>query len=235
MQHVIIIPAFQPDSTLIESLVHELRARGFHRILVVDDGSGASYQELFDKLEQNACRVVHHEVNHGRGAALKTGIRFARELWPEAPGVVCVDANAQHRAADVMHVACLARIHADSLVLGTDTQLGIRPSAARGEQDVAQLCDAHTGLIAIPASRYQTAVDCTPDRFDWTQALIHACADTETPLRSMPVRATRAVARHNERRDWRARLHAVSTSLQLIALFWADASADASVVAPARG
>jgi hypothetical protein len=51
----------------------------------------------------------------------------------------------------------------------------------------------------------------------------------------MPVRATRAVARHEERRSWRTWLRAVGTSLQLIALFWADASADASAVAPARG
>ena len=76
MQDVILIPAYKPDKAML-TLVDELAESGFE-ILIVDDGSGSGFEPLFD-LAATKATVIHHEVNRGKGAALKTGIAAIRE------------------------------------------------------------------------------------------------------------------------------------------------------------
>ena len=70
---VVIIPALTPDNNLV-SLVGRLREEGLS-IIVVDDGSGSEYAEIFQRVEKTGCVVVHHSQNLGKGMAIKTGIR----------------------------------------------------------------------------------------------------------------------------------------------------------------
>ena len=67
-----LIPAYQPDQRLIK-ITEQLAANGF-QVVVVDDGSGAEYADLFFELLPFA-DVVTHKGNRGKGAALKTGLR----------------------------------------------------------------------------------------------------------------------------------------------------------------
>ena len=68
----VIIPAYEPDEKLI-LLLHRLQEAGIAHMIVVDDGSGSAYQELFVRAEEVAgCEVLHHAVNLGKGRALKT-------------------------------------------------------------------------------------------------------------------------------------------------------------------
>ena len=73
-QVYVIMPAFQPEAGLAErirELVQEIRAR----ILVIDDGSGPEYEEIFAEAETiEGCLVLRHESNQGKGRALKTGL-----------------------------------------------------------------------------------------------------------------------------------------------------------------
>ena len=70
---VVLIPAYEPGEKLLP-YVEELIASGFGNIVVVDDGSGPEYQKIFEGVaELPKTHVIHHEVNRGKGAALKTG------------------------------------------------------------------------------------------------------------------------------------------------------------------
>ena len=70
---VILIPSLEPDDRL-PAYIRRLADSGFSRIVVVDDGSTAAYQPIFQEVEQTPGTVVlHHEVNRGKGVALKTG------------------------------------------------------------------------------------------------------------------------------------------------------------------
>ena len=62
-QIAVLIPAYKPDERLI-TLVDELRAAGFTRIVVIDDGGGQAYRHIFDALDGKA-DVLTHEVNRG--------------------------------------------------------------------------------------------------------------------------------------------------------------------------
>ncbi len=70
---VILIPAYKPEPRLVD-FVQELTAKGA-RVVVVDDGSGPQFAELFAALRRVGDTVIlHHVVNLGKGAALKTGL-----------------------------------------------------------------------------------------------------------------------------------------------------------------
>ena len=59
-----------------------------------------------------------HEVNRGEGGALKTAFAWFLEHTGEDLGVVTVDGDGQHTAADALRCARELESHPDSLVLG---------------------------------------------------------------------------------------------------------------------
>ena len=54
----VLIPAYKPDRRL-NKLVDELIAKGFHRIVVIDDGGGAAYADIFRDLAGKATVLTH--------------------------------------------------------------------------------------------------------------------------------------------------------------------------------
>ena len=75
----VLIPSLEPDEKLT-AYVKKLHEAGFGLVLVVDDGSSEKYQGIFQEISSwEGCRVLHHEVNRGKGAALKTGFRYVLE------------------------------------------------------------------------------------------------------------------------------------------------------------
>lgn len=67
----VIIPAYEPDEKMIR-LLQTLQESGIERIVVVDDGSGNEYRNLFEQAKQLGAIVLTHAVNLGKGRALKT-------------------------------------------------------------------------------------------------------------------------------------------------------------------
>jgi glycosyltransferase involved in cell wall biosynthesis len=86
---VAVIPAYN-EERCIGSVVLRTRAQ-VDAVVVVDDGSTDATAQI---AEAGGAIVVRHERNHGKGAALNTGFRKARELGPHA--VVLLDADGQH-------------------------------------------------------------------------------------------------------------------------------------------
>ena len=56
----IIVPSYNPDDKL-KMVVEGLRGRGFHDIIVVNDGSDENHQAPFEMAGR--CKVIHHKVN----------------------------------------------------------------------------------------------------------------------------------------------------------------------------
>jgi glycosyltransferase involved in cell wall biosynthesis len=86
----IVIPAYN-ESTAIGQVLKSLRAAGYHRICVVDDGSKDATS---DRALAAGAYVLRHVVNLGQGAALQTGIEFA--LRQGAEYICTFDADGQH-------------------------------------------------------------------------------------------------------------------------------------------
>jgi len=92
-QVAVVIPAYRPGALLM-SLVDALLAGGADGIVIVDDGGGPDFAELFEAVAQrDGVHVLHHAVNLGKGAALKSGLNYALAEIPGLLGVVSADAD----------------------------------------------------------------------------------------------------------------------------------------------
>ena len=102
---VILIPSLEPDERL-PAYIRELEQNGFGRIVVVDDGSGEKYRHIFREVgDIPRTTVLHHEVNQGKGVALKTGYRFIQTLDESYTGVITADSDGQHTVKDCIRLA----------------------------------------------------------------------------------------------------------------------------------
>ncbi|MBR5448101.1 MAG: glycosyltransferase, partial [Clostridia bacterium] len=101
----VIIPAYKPDEKLLGTL-SSLADTGFQKILVIDDVSGAEFEPIFEQVKtiQN-CILLRHEVNRGKGAALKTAFRYFLDNLSDMEGVVTADADGQHLTKDIIATA----------------------------------------------------------------------------------------------------------------------------------
>jgi len=116
MQIVMLIPAYNPDEKTMET-IDELKEAGFDHIVVVDDGSKQECQWVFDELlERDYCDVLRHNVNMGKGRALKTAFNHIVKQYPGSGVIVC-DADGQHPVSSVLDVAQAMRDNPQALVL----------------------------------------------------------------------------------------------------------------------
>jgi len=109
----VVIPAYN-EETVIGSVIHALEKQGYKNIIVVDDGSLDATYTISSK---TGIIVLHHLLNRGKGAAIRTGVEAAHIL--DADVVVTFDGDGQHDPADISIL--LQKINA-----GYDVVLGSR-------------------------------------------------------------------------------------------------------------
>lgn len=73
MKLSVVIPVYNEKNTIIE-VIEKVAATPFDKeIIVVDDFSTDGTRDILDTLERDDVQVFYHEVNQGKGAALRTG------------------------------------------------------------------------------------------------------------------------------------------------------------------
>ncbi len=97
----VVVPAYNPGKSLL-GVVQGLVEAGFERVVVVDDGSGDTLG--FDGLGGDRVCLVRHDVNMGKGMALKSGFRKCLESFENLRGIITVDADGQHCIYDLSRV-----------------------------------------------------------------------------------------------------------------------------------
>ncbi len=109
----IVVPAFN-EASVIGDVISDIRSV-FDHVVLVDDGSKDGTGDI--ALGAGA-HVVPHPVNLGQGAAIQTGVEYARSQ-PGAAVFATFDADGQHRLKDVVRM--IDRLSADDadLVVGT--------------------------------------------------------------------------------------------------------------------
>lgn len=109
----VIIPAFN-ESTVIHDVITDAR-RVFDNVVCVDDGSTDGTGQI---ARRAGAHLVRHPINLGQGAAIQTGVEYARKQ-PGAQAFATFDADGQHRVADL--AAMVERLAAGDvdIVIGT--------------------------------------------------------------------------------------------------------------------
>ena len=63
----------------LPKLIKEISQYKWNKIIVVDDGSSPATKKIFHDISKNfEITVLSHEVNKGKGEALKTGIEYIK-------------------------------------------------------------------------------------------------------------------------------------------------------------
>ncbi|MDP9165896.1 MAG: glycosyltransferase family 2 protein [Actinomycetota bacterium] len=109
----IVIPAFN-EATVISEVVADLRSV-FDNVVCVDDGSR---DDTAEQALHAGAHVVRHPVNLGQGAAIQTGVEYARSR-PGAAVFATFDADGQHRLQDVIRMVDRLRTDGLDIVVGT--------------------------------------------------------------------------------------------------------------------
>lgn len=112
-----VIPTYQNAKTLLKVLADVHRV--VDTVFVVDDGSNDGTAALLDKATGNERpeKVLTHPKNCGKGAALKTGLTYARQQGFRY--AVTVDADGQHRADDIPALLKAVEEEPDALAIGS--------------------------------------------------------------------------------------------------------------------
>ena len=112
-----VIPTYQNAKTLLKVVADVHRV--VNTVFVVDDGSNDGTAALLDKATGNKRpeKVLTHPKNCGKGAALKTGLTYARQQGFRY--AVTVDADGQHRADDIPALLKAVEEEPDALAIGS--------------------------------------------------------------------------------------------------------------------
>lgn len=164
--------------------------------MLVDDGSEAKYQPLFQELGE-MCIVLHHPRNLGKGAAIKTALRYVKEeLW-EYDVIGTMDADGQHMTEDMERVLEQAALHPEALVLGCRTVDGKMPWKSRMGNRItravfrratgAWISDTQTGLRAFFAKLLEQMLAVPGERYEYEMNVLMDCVRQKIPLIEVPV------------------------------------------------
>ncbi|MGV9712641.1 glycosyltransferase family 2 protein [Gordonia sp. NPDC003424] len=152
----LVIPVYN-EATVIREVAATAK-KTFPNIVCVDDGSR---DDSAAEVRAAGVHLVQHPVNLGQGAAIQTGVEYAR-AQPGAKFFVTFDADGQHRVEDVVAMVERLRTEPVDIIIGTRFAEGrsesvplVRRMALRTIVFLSPrtrrlgLTDAHNGLRAF--------------------------------------------------------------------------------------
>lgn len=192
----VVIPTYNPDAALAR-LVADLSARGFGRIVVVDDGSAPPSAPVFDEVRARPEVVLlRHAVNLGKGRALKTAFNWCLCHGREFAGVVTADADGQHAAEDIARVGG-ELLASGSFVLGVRDFPASVPLRSRFGNIVTRrvmaflhgrsVSDTQTGLRGIPMAHLPRLLAISGERYEYEIGMLVDAISRKAQIRQLPI------------------------------------------------
>ena len=194
----VVIPAYEPDENLL-GLLKDLKEEGIGPVLVVDDGSGPEYRELFGRARSEyGAKVLHHAVNLGKGRALKTAFNECLQSDPDAIGCVTADSDGQHTAACIRKCMEAMAEHPMALVMGCRDFDGkdVPSRSAFGNKATrlvmrylagVAVSDTQTGLRGIPRGLMARLMNVSGERFEFETNMLLETKAAQVPILEVPI------------------------------------------------
>ncbi len=190
----VIIPAYNEEESLrevirgVRNTLSQLTNR--FEILVVDDGSTDA---TADRAQATGARLLQHDANRGYGAALKTGIRHARESW------ICIaDADGTYPTERIPELLGQAVKEECDMVVGARTGRDVAiPTIRRPGKWIigklanlvagAKIPDVNSGLRVFRRDAALRFFNLLPDGFSFTTTLTLAMLSNGYLVHHVPI------------------------------------------------
>ncbi len=194
----VVLPSLDPDDKLL-TVIDGLLEYGFTDIILVNDGSKPENMHYFETAATHPeVQLLHHEVNRGKGAALKTAFAWFLENRPEGTGVVTVDGDNQHHPEDTKSCA-QHMLEEDRIVLGVrDFSLPHVPERSRKGNRITSMVfkifigmtisDTQTGLRALPRKQVEQMLAVSGDRFEYETNMLLEMKNLDLPFDEVKIR-----------------------------------------------
>ena len=200
---VLVIPALNPEAKFKDLAVD--MANYFPVIIVVDDGSDEAHKPVFAAIQEalgDGVRLLVHEVNQGKGIALKTAISYYlnSSLKEEYLGIVTADSDGQHEYPDVVNLdKQLGEKHERALHIGhRDLDSKIMPPRSKiGNKTTAwlfnllygiKLKDTQTGLRAFSNDILDWLLTVKGARFEYEMNMLLLSKNADVKLYETPIK-----------------------------------------------
>ncbi len=195
----VIIPSLNPDDKLL-AVVEGLTARGFSDLIVVNDGSAPDKARYFQTVAAlPGCTVLTHQVNRGKGRALKTAFEYILAHRPDCLGAVTVDGDNQHHPDDVAALAtALLDGNCSALLLGArDFSQPQVPARSRFGNRLTcfifwllcrqKISDTQTGLRGLPRGLLPGLLSLEGERFDFETNMLLYLHKNRIPMHEISI------------------------------------------------
>ena len=179
---IALIPSYEPDSDFTY-LLKDLKKLDFD-IIVVNDGSGDKYDSIFDNLKDYST-VLSYNVNHGKGYALKTGLKYIKEKYVKDYVVVTMDCDGQHTVEDTNKICLEAINDKNALILGKRLRNENTPKKSKFGNSFTsfflsvstglKIYDTQTGLRAFSDNIIDKFIYIEGDRYEYEMNMLLAC------------------------------------------------------------
>lgn len=217
MNATVIIPAYDPEENL-QRIVDRVWDLGNH-VIVVDDGSDISKSDILHRLSEKAI-VIHHEKNEGKGAAIKTALKYIKEnLW-DCNVIGVMDADGQHLPEDMEKLVMKANNRENAMILGVRSIGEDMPLKSRLGNAITRfvfhslsgvkVSDTQTGLRAFSYKLIDELLQVEGTRYEYETNVLFYCAKTEVPIIEVPIKTI-----YHDKENSCSHFHAIRDSYRI--------------------
>ncbi|MEA3498266.1 MAG: glycosyltransferase family 2 protein [Campylobacterota bacterium] len=187
---IAIVPTYN-NPTTIKDVAFDILNHN-HQLIIIDDGSYIPIESLFKDDEKQNIYFVRHDINKGKGEAIISGTKKAKELG--FTHVVSLDGDGQHLASQIDPL--VSATNGDEIVIGArNFDLENVPNGSKFGRWFSNMwacwdtgftiTDSLSGFRIYPISILDLPIKTT--RFDWEMEVIVRHADANKVIKEVVI------------------------------------------------
>ncbi len=191
MKIALVVPIYEPTEFVLPFL-SKFKEGDFALFLVVDDGSGPSFDEHFASIARlGLFKVLRLRKNKGKGGAMKAALSYIKKNAKDIDAFVTADGDGQHSYEDVLKIRDALCVNPDALVLGCRKRSEMPHSSQVGSwwstlyfnlMTGVKLEDTQTGLRGVPKRLFSSFMACPGSRYEFEMGFLASVVREEKPI-----------------------------------------------------